>query len=376
MNHPQARPSRRLGVAVVGSLVLTTSMVGTALAQGASPSPSITPPPSVAPAQPPALAKPDLPAPEQTSITIGYRLPNLNSRAPFLVALDRGYYADAGFTDVQLVQTEETAPGLVGNSLQIATAEALDTANSFAEGLPLQAVAGYQNYTANTIAVRPEIQTPQDLAGKDILLGGTPGTLDFDLRLKFLKEAGFDITGVPYNAVTVDGGSNAWVALFLDGKLFMTPVFTRQRQSVLDAGGRFVVDRFDFGSDLLAVNSDWAKANPNTLTAFLAAHIRALQDIKDPANADYVFSLGERAGINITDGIRAGWPIDMSYYQPWDGALGEADQGGGLGQLQEYFAANLPEGVTVDLAQFVDPSYVNAAQTALGLTPNPAPPAP
>lgn len=373
MTQTRATSTRRLGVAAVGSLVLTTAMIGTAMAQDASPAPSITPPPSVAPAKPPALPKPDLPAPEQTSITIGYRLPNLNSRAPFLVALDRGYFTDAGFTDVQLIQTEETAPGLIGGSLNFGQAEALDTANSFAEGLPLQAVSGYQNYTANTIAVRPEIKTPQDLAGKDILLGGTPGTLDFDLRLGFLKEAGFDITGVPYNAVTVDGGSNAWVQLFLDGKLFMTPVFNRQRQAVLDAGGRFVVDRFDFGSDLLAVNKDWAAANPNTVTAFLSAYIRALADIKDLDNADYVFSLGEREGITITDGIRSGWANDMTYFTPWDGGLGDASKGGGLGELEEYFAANLPEGVTVDLSQFVDAGPLNAAQAALGIPLNPAP---
>ncbi|MEZ4595545.1 MAG: hypothetical protein R3C32_01215 [Chloroflexota bacterium] len=124
MTQTRATSTRRLGVAAVGSLVLTTAMIGTAMAQDASPAPSITPPPSVAPAKPPALPKPDLPAPEQTSITIGYRLPNLNSRAPFLVALDRGYFTDAGFTDVQLIQTEETAPGLIGGSLNFGQAEA------------------------------------------------------------------------------------------------------------------------------------------------------------------------------------------------------------------------------------------------------------
>jgi ABC-type nitrate/sulfonate/bicarbonate transport system substrate-binding protein len=370
--------ARRLGAATVGSIVLTTSALGATLAQDASPSvaPSITPPPSVAPAQPPAIDKPDLPAPEQTAISIGYRLPNLNSRAPFLVALDRGYFSDAGFTDVQLVQTEETAPGLIGGSLQFGNVETLDTANGFAEGLPLQALAGYQNYTANMIAVRPEIATPADLAGKDILLGGTPGSLDFDLRANMLAEAGFDITGVPFNAVNVDGGSNAWVALFLEDKLAMTPIFNRHRQQVLDAGGRLVVDRFDYGSDMLATNRDWAAANPNTVRAFLSAYIRALADVQDPANTDYVMSLGERAGITITDGVRAGWDGDhgdRAYYEAFDGGFGDVTQGGGLGELEAYLGANLPEGVTVDLSQFVDSADLNAVQQALGLEANPAP---
>lgn len=370
MTRNQSQLTHRLGAAAMGAVVLSASMLGTTLAQEASP--SATPTPSVAPALPPALPPAQLPAPEQTAITVGYRLPNLNSRAPFLVALDRGYFTDAGFTDVQLVQTEETAPGLIGGSLQFGAVETLDTANGFAEGLPLTAVAGYQNYTSNTIAVRPEVATPADLAGKDILLGGTPGSLDFDLRAKLLADAGFDITGVPYNAVTVDGGSNAWVALFLDGKLFLTPIFNRHRQQVQDAGARLVVDTVDYGSDLLAANKDWAAANPNTVQAFLGAYIRALADIKDPGNADYVFSLGERAGITITDGIRSGWPNDVAFFAPFDGGFGNADDAGGLGELEAFLADNLPDGVAVDLSQFVDASALNAAQAALGLAPNPA----
>lgn len=372
MTQTHATSSRRLGVAAVGGIVLTTAMIGTAMAQDASPAPSITPPPSVAPAKPPALPKPDLPAPEQTSISIGYRLPNLNSRAPFLVAMDRGYFTDAGFTDVEFIQTETTAPALVGGSIQFGNLEVLDGASGAADGLPIQALAGYQNYTSNTIAVAPGINVPADLAGKDILLGGTPGSLDFDLRFNLLKENGFDLTGVPFNAVTVDGGSNAWVQLLLDGKLFMTPIFNRHRQMVLDAGGKFVLDTTDYGSDMLAVNKDWAAANPNTVRAFLSAYIRGLADIKDLDNASYVLSLGERAGLTINDGIRSGWPADVANFSPFDGGLGELAEDGGLGQLEAYLAANLPEGTTVDLSQFVDSADLNAVQAALGLPLNPA----
>jgi ABC-type nitrate/sulfonate/bicarbonate transport system substrate-binding protein len=363
------RPLGHIALSVAIASLTATAAVGAAVAQ--SPSPAPTPVPTIAPAQPPALAAPTIDAPEQTSITIGYELPSLNSRAPLLIALDRGYFTDAGFTDVQLIQVDQTLPGLVGGSLNFGVVGALDAAAGAAEGLPIQSAAGWQNYTANIIAVRPEITSPADLAGKDIVLGGTPGSADADYRLSLLKEAGWDLEGVAYNAVTPEGFSNAWVQLFADGKVFLTPAFNRHRSAIEAAGGTVVVDRFDYGSDLVATNKDWAAANPNTVKAFQVALIRALADLKDPANNDYVFSLGEREGVTITDGIKAGWANDQKNFTNFDGAWGDPANGAGLAELQAYLEANLE--TVPDVPSFLLWESVNAAQEALGLPAHPAP---
>jgi ABC-type nitrate/sulfonate/bicarbonate transport system substrate-binding protein len=363
------RPLGRIALSLAVAGVAASTVVGGAVAQ--SPSAAPTPPPTIAPVQPPALPAPTLPAPEQAVITVGYELPNLNSRAPLLIALDRGYFTDAGFTDVQLIQVDQALPGLVGGSLNFGIVGALDAAAGAAEGLPIASAAGWQNYTANIIAVRPEITSPADLAGKDIVLGGTPGSADADLRLALLKEAGWDLEGVAYNAVTPEGFSNAWVQLFADGLVSLTPAFNRHRQAIADAGGQIVVDRFDYGSDLLATNKDWAAANPNTVTAFQAALIRALADMSDPANNDYVFSLGEREGITITDGIKTGWANDQKNFQNFDGGWGDPTKGGGLQEITDYFTNNLES--VPDLTSFLLWENANAAQAALGLPANPAP---
>jgi len=363
------KPLGRIALSVALATATATAAVGVATAQ--SPSAAPTPVPTVAPGVPPALAAPTIDAPEQTSITIGYELPNLNSRAPLLIALDRGYFTDAGFTDVQLIQADQALPGLVGGSLNFGIVGALDAAAGAAEGLPIQSVAGYQNYTANIIAVAPDITAPADLAGKDIVLGGTPGSADADFRLALLKEAGWDLEGVAYNAVTPEGFSNAWVQLFAEGRIALTPAFNRHRQAIADAGGVIVVDRFDYGSDLLATNKDWAAANPNTIKAFQVALIRALADLKDPANDEYVFSLGEREGIVITDGIKAGWANDVRNFSAHDGGWGDVTIGGGLGELQAYLDANLES--VPDLTTFLLWESTNAAQSALALPANPVP---
>lgn len=369
MEHTTRRPFGRLALAAALAAVTVSTAAGVVSAQ--SPSPAPTPAPTVAPAQPPALAAPTIDAPEQTAITIGYELPNLNSRAPLLIALDRGYFTDAGFTDVQLIQADQTLPGLVGGSLNFGIVGALDAAAGAAEGLPIQSASGWQNYTANIIAVGPGIESPADLAGKDIVLGGTPGSADADFRLALLKEAGWDLEGVPYNAVTPEGFSNAWVQLFADGKVALTPAFNRHRSAIADAGGTIVVDRFDYGSDLVATNKDWAAANPNTIKAFQVALIRALADLSNPANNDYVFSLGEREGITITDGIKAGWANDQKNFSNFDGAWGDPTKGGGLQELTDYLTANLE--TVPDVASFLLWESANAAQEALGLPANPAP---
>jgi len=303
-------------------------------------------------------------APEKATITVGYRLPSLNSVAPLLIAQDRGFWQECGLSEVQLIQTEQVMPGVVGGSLDFGIVETVDTGQAQLDGLPVRVVAGYRPYSMNVIAVRPEIKTPADLAGKDILLGGTPGTRDFDVRFELLKENGHDLTGVPFNAVSVDGGSDAWVALLEEGKLFMTPIFNRHYDKLKAEGMQFWVDQLDFGSDHVAANSDFVATQPNTTAAFLCGMIKGIKVWEDPANKEYVLSLGAATGIEITDAIRNAYVRDIENYKPFDG-------GWPLDLMEQLFAKNL-EG-TVDMDQLVDLDPLYAAQAYLGLPLDPAP---
>jgi ABC-type nitrate/sulfonate/bicarbonate transport system substrate-binding protein len=344
--------TRRRGgraMAVVGSAALAAGLVGSG---------------AVLAQESPAIA--GIGTPEKPVLTLGYRLPSYNSVAPLLVAKDRGYWQDCGLQDVQLVQTEEVTPGLVSGSLDVGLIETIDGGQAQIDGLPLKIIAGYRPYSRNIIAVRPEIGTPADLAGKDILLGGTPGTRDADVRLGFLREAGYDLTGVPFNAVTVEGGSDAWVALLLEGKLFLTPVFNRHVRTVTEAGMQLWVDQKDFGSDHVAATTDFIAANPNSTAAFLCGLIQGIQVWQDPANKEYILGLAEATGIEITQGILDAYELDIENYDPFNG-------GWPMDRLQELFDENLES--HVDAWDAVDVSALHVAQQALGLEPDPALPA-
>lgn len=336
-------------LAVGGSTVLaaTVAGAGATLAQDESP-----------------MAAPF--TPEKPSVTFGYRLPSLNSIAPLLVAQDRGYWQECGLEGVELIQTEETTPGLVSGSLDLALVESVDAGQAQVDGLPIQLVAGYRPFTQNRIAVPPGIETVADLEGKDVLLGGTPGTLDFDVRNGMLLEAGYDLSTVNVNYVSVEGGSDAWVALMEEGRLFLSPIFNRHYQRLLDQGFSFWVDRRDFGSDHVMANSAFLEANPDSAAAFLCGLIQGIQVWSDPANMEYILGLGAAQGIEITDSIRLAYEQDVLNYSPYDG-------GWDMALMDELFAENVTPEVAddVDYAALLALEPLHRAQEYLGLPANP-----
>lgn len=327
--------------------------------------------PAVATASPAASAAGSATAlalgkPEKTSVTWGMRLPSLNSQIVPYIAEDKGWFRDVGINEIKVVTTEQVSAGLIGGGLDFGADQFSDLADGVAKGLPTRIIGAYRNYTVNIIAVRPEIKTPKDLEGKDVLLAGTPGSADEVKRRELLKDAGFDISGVKVNSVAVPGGSDAWVKLFLDGKLWLTPVFNRQVPAVLASGSKLVVNRFDWGNEAMAATESFVKQNPNTVTAFYVAMIKGFRFWKDLKNKDYVLALGEKKGFKITQDVKDAYDYDVRQYDdqgPLDGGFELTDA---TKYLQTVFGAKAPDIKTVLM---VGP--LNQAQKYLGITPRP-----
>ena len=314
------------------------------------------------------LAQDEAPfTPEKADVSLGYRLPSLNSVAALLVAQDQGLWQECGLNSVELIQTEQVMPGVVSGSLDVGLVETVDTGQAQIDGLPIELIAGYRPFSRNVIAVPPGVESLADIDGKDVLLGGTPGTLDFDVRAGMLLEAGYDISTVNPNYVTVDGGSDAWVALMKEGKLFMSPIFNRHYQDLKDNGFSFWVDRNDFGSDHVVGNTNFLAENPETAAAILCGLVGGIQVWSDPANMEYILGLGEATGIEITDKITLAYEVDILNYEPFDGGWDEA-------LMEKLFAdivSPLYDGAVVDMDALVNLGPLHAAQEALGLPLNP-----
>ncbi len=306
-------------------------------------------------------------AAEKPDLKFGYRIAGLNSVAPLLVAEDQGLWQDCGLNSVELVLTETVQPGVVSGSLDAGLVETVDAGQAQIDGLPIELIAAYRPFSRNVIAVAPEIETVEDLEGRDILLGGTPGTLDFDVRLGLLKEAGYDLEGINYNPVTIEGFSDAWVANLEEGNIVMTPIFNRHFQRLADQGFQFWVDRLDFGSDHIVGNSDFLANNPESAAALLCGIIGGIQVWSDPANMEYILGLGEDFGIEITDRITLAYEQDIINYRPFDG-------GWPLDLMVDLYAeivSPINDGAVVDLAELMNLTPLHRAQEALGIEATP-----
>ncbi|GII90537.1 ABC transporter substrate-binding protein [Sinosporangium siamense] len=238
--------------------------------------------------------------PEKTTVKIGMRLPNLDTNAPIEIAIDKGFYKEEGLT-VERVEVQSIREGIVGGSLDFGAEAAPDVVAAAAAGAGLKIVAGYRNREPFVVAVQSDIKSPQDLAGKPILLGANPGTIEYDVRMQLLKDAGFDLTGVAFKAVNLPGGSNAWVEQFKQNKLAMTVIFPRHKKLVEEAGGRFVLDVMkEWPNDALTATQTFVDQNPNTTARFIRATIKGMKIFKDPAQQKYVQDMMKAKGFMVT----------------------------------------------------------------------------
>lgn len=86
-------------------------------------------------------------APSIVDISIGLPLDDLAiSPSPITVAADAGYFTEAGFASVQIMDVEQPLLGLLNGELEFGVVDAVDAADGVNQGLPVAAIAGHQNY--------------------------------------------------------------------------------------------------------------------------------------------------------------------------------------------------------------------------------------
>jgi NitT/TauT family transport system substrate-binding protein len=219
-------------------------------------------------------------------LPLGY-IPNVPF-APLYLAVERGYFRDAG-VEVEFDYAFETdAVGLVGsNELQFAVVSGEQVLLARAQGLPVVYVAAwYQQYPVSVAAKAEQgVRTPADLRGLTIGLPGLYGANYIGLRA--LLHAG----GLSEADVTLDSIGYTQVEALATGRDQAVSVYTANEPVQLRLQGYDltelrVADYVQLASNGLITNEATVTEDPDLVQGMIAALLRGIADtIADPEAA-------------------------------------------------------------------------------------------
>jgi NitT/TauT family transport system substrate-binding protein len=232
------------------------------------------------------VSPPEEAGPVPTRLTLGF-IPNIQF-APIYVAIEKGYFLDAGF-DVQLEYGNEAdAVALIGAGEQtfaIASGEQILLAR--AQGLPVTYVAAwYGEYPVGVVSLSEhKIRVPENLNGVTVGLPGLYGAsyIGFIALLEAggLTEDDVTMLSIGFNQVeAIATGQVDSAVIYLANE----PVVLRSKGYEVDVVR--VADYMQLVSNGLVTNEDMVENHPERVKAFIAAMLQGLDDVvKNPVEA-------------------------------------------------------------------------------------------
>src|SRR3990172_6974334 len=314
-----------------------------------------------------ALAAPAaLPRPELRSFKFGFDLPNYLGQVAHWVALEKGYFAQAGFDQIEVINSSEVLAGVVGNSLLLATGDTDVIFLSAAKGIKLAYLATNQEREYGMLMVGGGSATAADMKGKTVNggAGGPDARPAFNTRT-ILRKLGLDPQrDVQWVWVGLDAGMQAVISGRIAGSLAQP----RHEFPLYATGGKFLYrELLDSPQSGIFCTVEAVRKYPNTITAYLAATIPARQYIaRDVAatssTGDEVFAILEKNGIRVAEALRSAHQASMLIVSPDAGFRMEAmdrlvKESQEVGAIPKQF----------DWQRAIDVSLLRKAQTAVGL---------
>lgn len=231
-------------------------------------------------------------------LPVGY-IPNIQF-APLYVAIDKGYFKDAGIEIEFDYSLETDAVSLVGaNNLQFAVVSGEQVLLARAQGLPIVYVcAWYQQYPVAVVSkVEQGIKTAADLRGKRIGLPGLFGANYIGLDAILFS------AGLTEKDVTLDSIGFNQVASLAADKDQAVSVYTTNEPIQLAAQGYKlneirVADTLQLASNGIITNEQTIAREPDLVKRMTAAFLKGLADTI--ANPDEAYNISKKYVPNLS----------------------------------------------------------------------------
>jgi hypothetical protein len=105
--------------------------------------------------------------PTITAVTVGLPMSAGSGSSPILAADAAGYFDDAGFERVEIMDVEQPLLGLLSGELDFGIIDAVDAADGANQGLPAVAIAGHANYAPDGTYGGDMLLTTTDMLAVD-----------------------------------------------------------------------------------------------------------------------------------------------------------------------------------------------------------------
>ncbi|MCB2214344.1 ABC transporter substrate-binding protein [bacterium] len=237
------------------------------------------------------------------NLTLGY-IPNIQF-APIYVAIDKGYFREAGF-DVSLSYGNEAdAVSLIGAGEQtfaIASGEQVLLAR--AQGLPVTYVAAwYQHFPVGVVALQDAaIRVPEDMSGAAVGIPGLYGASYIGFRALLaaadLTENDIDLRSIGFTQVESLVTDQVDAAVIY---LANEPVVLRSQGYAVNVIQ--VDDYLELVANGLVTNEEMIEKDPQMVTAFIEALLHGLTDTYD--DPDEAYEISKAYVENLADQDRA-----------------------------------------------------------------------
>jgi NitT/TauT family transport system substrate-binding protein len=305
--------------------------------------------------------------------TIHVALVRSVSNGAELIALDRGYFKEAGLNVVidDIDTSANTLVLLAQNKLQvIAGGVSAGYFNAIAKGLPVIIVGDrVSTPIGHDLMLRPELKGEitdlRQLKGRAVASNGVGSVSTYETG-KMLETVGLGISDVDIKVLRFNQMAAALANKAVDAALLIPPFvyeYAEQNFAVPFAQPDKLVQPSPMTIAVIMVNTDWAKQNRDTLQKYFTAYLRG---VRDYCNAYHGGSIRKEVIDAIVRHGSERNPKILNDY-PWpsrspDSRINIAS----MLDMQKWYVANKFSTASLPAERLVDMSYAEAAAKQLG----------